>query len=218
MIDSKALRTRADFKAEIGDTKGALIDYKEALHWNKKDPVAFANRGILHNRLGEKKLALADFEMAIAINHDLTAQFQRIRILSDKKLARESYEKMIKVKPTTQFDYLAIANAHAYFANKEKGIEALNQALSMDASYAVAYYNRAVLRTELGESKEALADYDKYIELNKSNPKAYFNRSLLKDRLNDREGSMNDLKRALELNPKLQLRENAPKPFGLMMS
>jgi tetratricopeptide (TPR) repeat protein len=215
MIDSHALRTRAFFKETLGDTQGALIDYKEALHWYKNDPIALVNRGILYARRGEKKLALADFEKAISINQDMTAQFQRIRLLSDENAKRSSYAKMIKKKPIREYDYLALANVHAYFGNKEKGIATLNILLSKDASYSVAYFNRAVLREELGDHKAALADYDKCIEFKKSNPKAYYNRGILRERMNDREGSMNDLKRALELDPKLQL-ESAPKPFGLM--
>lgn len=218
MIDANALRTRANFKAETGDAAGALADYRDALKWRPNDAPSYVNRGILYAQLGKTDLALADFTKAIALNNDLTAQFNRIRLLSDKKAAGAGYEKLLRSKVHSPDDYLAQSNAHAYFGYKEKAIAVLNLALINDASYSVAYYNRAVLQAQLGDDKAALADYNKYIELNQNNPKAYYNRSLLREKMNDREGAMNDLKRALELEPQLKLRQANPTPFSLMLS
>jgi len=218
MIDFNALRTRADFKSEIGNKKGALADYAEAIKWNPKDALSYTNRGITRVGMGETKLALADFEKAISINNDLTARFNRIRLLPDQTAARAEYEKLTKTKVTTDDDHLALSNAHAHFGYKEKAIEELDKALKLNPSYAAALFNRAVLRDELGNKDGALADYNKYIELNASNPKVFFNRSLLRDKMGDREGSMNDLKRALELDPQLKMREGTTKPFELLLS
>ncbi|MBS2005337.1 MAG: tetratricopeptide repeat protein, partial [Cyanobacteria bacterium SZAS LIN-5] len=87
MIDAVALRTRADFKSETGDTAGALADYREALKWRPNDALSYANRGILYEQIGKNGLALSDFSRAIALSNDLTAQFNRIRLLTDKNAA-----------------------------------------------------------------------------------------------------------------------------------
>lgn len=218
MIDYDALRTRGDFKAQTGDTSGANADYNESLKWDSKNAVTYLNRGILREKLGEKKLALADFDKSISLNHNLTAQFHRLRLLPDQKAARAEYQKLLAAKFKDPDDNFALSGMHVHFGYKEKAIAALNLVIAKDAANSLAYFNRAVLLAEMGENQRALSDYDKSIDLDKSNPKAYYNRGLLRETLNDREGSMNDLKHALELDPQLKLRENYPKPFSLIMS
>ncbi len=217
MIDFNAFRTRADFKAEVGNSKGALTDYNEAIKWNRKDAAAYTNRGITHAEMGEIKAALADFEKAVSLDNNLIARFNRMRLLPDQTAARAEYEKMAQLEVKSQSEHLTLSNAHNHFGFKEKAVQELDKALTINPSYTAALYNRAVLRNELGNQDGALADYNKYIQLNGSNPKAFFNRSLLRGKMNDREGSMNDLKRALELDPQLKMREGSTKPFELML-
>jgi len=61
------------------------------------------------------------------------------------------------------------------------------------------YFTSAISKKH---SPEALADYDRAIELNPKFVEAYSNRALVKYALNDDKGALADFDRAIELNPK----------------
>lgn len=217
-IDPDALCLKADIEASEGDYKNALADYDKAIKWKRiNDSSMYTNRGIMQMKRGENELALHDFETAIAINNDLTAQFNRMRLLNDKAAIKAAYDRINKVVPKNASDHLILANAHSVYGDSVKALKELDIALSKNHALFTARFNRAVLRAESGDKPGALLDYDEYIRLNKTNPKAYYNRGLLREKLNDRQGSMEDLKHALELDPHLKLNETSPTPFSIVL-
>ncbi len=62
-----------------------------------------------------------------------------------------------------------------------------------------AWYNRGVVNAALGNTEEALADYDKAIELDPEYPSAYYSRGNLRRKLRDFDGAVEDYSRAIEL-------------------
>lgn len=55
-----------------------------------------------------------------------------------------------------------------------------------------------------GENNEALASYNKALELDPYYAKAYFNRAIVKNKLGDKDGSKKDFEKAYQLNPALK--------------
>lgn len=108
----------------------------EALSQNDRMST-LTNRGILHMRNGQYKMAMADYQKALAINDQ---------------------------KGET---YLNIGAAHIYQQNYPEAIEALNSAIELgtDDLYA-AYYNRGVAAERLGDITSAYWDFRKSSELN----------------------------------------------------
>ena len=51
-------------------------------------------------------------------------------------------------------------------------------------------------------TKEAIADFDKAIELNPKDARAYYNRGVVKDELKQYKEAIADYDKAIELNPK----------------
>lgn len=68
---------------------------------------------------------------------------------------------------------------------------------------ANAYASRGRIKFELEDSKGALLDFNKAIELNPENAVAYYNRAIVKASLKDNAGAIQDFKKSQELNPLL---------------
>lgn len=59
--------SRAYAKAHVGDVKGAIADYQEALRLDPEDAIAWNNLGLLEEQLGYKKEAQEKFAKADAL-------------------------------------------------------------------------------------------------------------------------------------------------------
>jgi len=99
-----------------------------------------------------------------------------------------------------------LADAHRHFGNlygsREEYQAAMNnytRALSLDPSYAQAYYNRGVLYwREFGDCEPAVQDLTSVLELVPSWAQAYFNRALAYKLCGDQERAIRDLERYLQ--------------------
>ncbi|MER8864246.1 tetratricopeptide repeat protein [Mesorhizobium sp. M0751] len=68
-------------------------------------------------------------------------------------------------------------------------------------SRAVAYHNRAIVWTEIGDTDRALADYDNAIALDPDDTDAYNERGLLWLDKGENDNAIRDFDRAIELDP-----------------
>nr|WP_281257350.1 tetratricopeptide repeat protein [Merismopedia glauca] len=72
--------------------------------------------------------------------------------------------------------------------------------LSLDPpDYFYTYYYRGILRQDLKQYREALADLDRVIQLQPDYAEAYNNRGLVRYQLKDYRGAIKDLQTAAEL-------------------
>lgn len=78
----------------------------------------------------------------------------------------------------------------------------LDMAIALEPSNFPGFYNnRGVIKSDLGDKKGALEDYNKAIELNKESAHFYFNRAETKAYLYDYKGAIEDYNKSLNLNP-----------------
>ena len=76
-----------------------------------------------------------------------------------------------------------------------------SKAIELNPNYAMAFYNRGVIKNELEDYKRAIEDYNKAIELNPNYAMAYYNRGLIKDNLGNRYGAIADYSKSIEIYP-----------------
>lgn len=76
-----------------------------------------------------------------------------------------------------------------------------SEAIKLDSAFHVSFYNRAMVRTDLGNTEQALTDYSAAIKLKPDYHEALVNRGALKDDLGDYEGAILDYTEALKTNP-----------------
>ena len=65
------------------------------------------------------------------------------------------------------------------------------------------YANRAMEKAGFGDTKGAISDMDKVIEMNPNYFNAYYNRGNLKSRIGDWNGAIKDLNEAIKMTPYL---------------
>ena len=72
---------------------------------------------------------------------------------------------------------------------------------ALDANDAIAYFNRASTRYDLGDRQGAIADYTEVLRIAPRDDVAYNNRGLARYDKNDRYGAMADFEQAVQHNP-----------------
>jgi tetratricopeptide (TPR) repeat protein len=105
------------------------------------------------------------------------------------------------------------ANAQFYFYqamekvgqdNSAAALTDFNKAIASNSQYALAYFNRAILKQErLNDPQGALADYNQTLAINPQDANAYKNRAILKkNQLDDIAGAIQDFRQAATLYQK----------------
>ncbi|MFN4953833.1 MAG: tetratricopeptide repeat protein, partial [Aphanizomenon sp.] len=61
-----------------------------------------------------------------------------------------------------------------------------NLAIKFNPNYANAYYNRGIVRNDLGDNPAAIDDYNIAIKCNPNDAKAYYNRGVVLSELGDK--------------------------------
>lgn len=162
-------------KIEKGDSKGAILDFTQAITLNPQIPEAYNSRG-------QAKAVEGDFNGAI----------------SDYTLA-------LKISPQFAVAYCNRANAKHSKQDIQGAFSDYNQAILLNPQFVEAYNNRAYLKEKQGFFDEALLDYTQAIDLNPQFVEAYSNRGNVRYAKKDYEGAILDFTQAIQLNPQYAL-------------
>jgi tetratricopeptide (TPR) repeat protein len=126
------LTNSATRKLQLGDLKGALKDYDQAIAQNPKDADALVNRGIAHAELGQHQAAIADNTRALALKSDLyLAYYNRANVQVQMKAyqaAIADYTKAIELKPDYAYAYANRSSAQLKGGNAQEAIRDLQKA------------------------------------------------------------------------------------------
>ncbi|MDO6429052.1 tetratricopeptide repeat protein [Flavitalea sp. BT771] len=122
--------------------------------------------------------------------------------LKDIKGATEDYTASITLKPSARaYHNLGIIKKNA--EDYDGALTDYTKAIETDASYKYAYESRALILAYVkNDSRAALKDLEKLIELDPQNAEAYSLRGTIRGRLGDNKGGIADFTKALELGEK----------------
>ncbi|WP_396134906.1 trypsin-like peptidase domain-containing protein [Chamaesiphon sp. OTE_8_metabat_110] len=152
--------------------------------------VAIHGRGDRNLETGVK----TGYNLGIPINRFVTIS-SNLGVSLDAKLSSIPQSNVL-----TAGDYLARA---AQKSNTQESLANLNSAIKLDPKFAVAYYNRGVLKLfKINDGRGALADLNSAIKLDPKLADAYKYRAAAKDSLNDYQGALTDYNMAVQLNPR----------------
>ena len=141
------------------------------------------------------------------------AQLKASGLLSDEELEVEKAKIMnaaenpgiITVQATqvltpglTAEQYVDEGNGFMQNENFQQAMNAYNNAIGLNPSFANAYYRRALLHVAMNQPEKALSDYTTVITLDPVNAPAYNNRGKLYAQLGKKEDAFRDIKKAAD--------------------
>jgi tetratricopeptide (TPR) repeat protein/S1-C subfamily serine protease len=196
-------------KYALGDRKGALSDYNQAISINPQYAIAYNNRGIAKYALGDRKGAILDYDQAININPQFVVAYANRggakSDLGDRKGAMIDYDRAISINPQFDKAYYNRGNTKYALGDNRGAMIDYDRAISINPQFAIAYANRGNTKSDLGDNRGAMLDYDRAISINPQLAMAYANRGNTKSDLGDNRGAMLDYDRAISINPQLAI-------------
>jgi tetratricopeptide (TPR) repeat protein len=166
----------------LGEYGHAIADYDRAIALNPEYAFVYYNRGIAYRNLGESRHAIADYDRAIELGlEDARAYTNRgntYQDLNEYESAIADYDRAIELNN----DILAYKNrGNAYFAlgEYERAMEDYDRAIVLDPEYTDVYLARGILHQQLGNTGQAIADYERFLDLsNELNLRAFVEEQL----------------------------------------
>jgi tetratricopeptide (TPR) repeat protein len=120
--------------------------------------------------------------------------------LGNEKKALDTFKRAISVNPKSAGTYNNYAIALHQFGKTRDAIVHLNQVLSIDSKYYLAYINRGYYKALLGDAAAGLIDSNKAVELAPAVAESYLYRGLVYERLGNMDKALEDYNKAIELN------------------
>ena len=192
-------------KYYLGDYKGAIRDYTQAIRLKPDFADAYLNRGNAKGNLGQHFAAITDDDIAIRLKpDDADAYLNRGAAkgnLGQHFAAIADYDIAIRLKPDDAMAYYNRGNAKGNLGQHFAAITDDDIAIRLKPDDANAYYNRGNVKHDLGQHFAAIADYDIAIRLKPDDAMAYLNRGTAKGDLGQHFAAITDYDIAIRLKP-----------------
>ncbi|BAZ90315.1 tetratricopeptide repeat protein [Raphidiopsis curvata NIES-932] len=195
---------RGGARRELGDYKGAIDDYTQAINISPELASAYYERGGARRELGDYKGAIDDYTQAIKIEPELASVYYERggarRELRDYKGAIDDYTQAINIFPELASAYYERGGVRRKLRDYKGAIDDYTQTIKIEPESAfLAYYERGGARRELGDYKGAIDDYTQAIEISPEFASAYYERGFARRELGDENGAGFDFQRASDL-------------------
>lgn len=156
-------------------------------------------------RLQQKyKEAVESFNKATAYNPTYDPAWRELGdtlfALNRYEEARQALEKVISLKPDEFMAYRGLCNVLSELGNYPKAIKACDQALKINPQ-PLQYILRGEIHTSMGDTTEAIKDFNQALRLQPDNPFAYRRRGVARSSEENYTTALEDLNKAITLQP-----------------
>ncbi len=191
-------------KGKLGDYKGMIEAYDNAIQLRPKDHVAYYSRGFAKYNLGKSKAdqgniadareyykaSIDDYTEAIKINPEYASTYNG-RGWKKYMLGQLEVEHGDKEEANILFQ--------AAVTDSDEAIR-----LNSDKPSAPAYHTRAAAKAALGNYDEAIEDFSEAIRINSDNALYYYERAQAKEAHGLHEEASADFAKAKEIDPDVE--------------
>jgi tetratricopeptide (TPR) repeat protein len=203
---SPALRSRATLYLSLGRLELALLDFNQVIANDGSDSIAFLDRGVANDKLGNIESAVRDYGRSIELSPSTIAHIDRgnayLRLQQAQK-ALADFDAALKIESDNVAALLGRANANYARKNLDASLDDYTRVISADPKNSTAYFKRGNIRLDSLAFAEACRDYSDSLKLDPNQPVALYNRSIAEARLGRLRDAAEDRRRALELDPSL---------------
>ncbi|NEU84031.1 tetratricopeptide repeat protein [Nostoc sp. UIC 10630] len=212
--DADAYNNRGLSRYILGDTKGAINDYNQALRINPNHADAYNNRGLARSTLGDKQGAINDYNQALHIDPNFTQAYINLLIIRYKMIAliligliaASSLSLIIfannlnsATNSKLDKDYVNRCSDHVSLKNYSEAINDCNEAVKINPNNDEAYFLRCSAHFHLKDYSEAIDDCNGAVKINPNNDKAYFVRGVSHIMNGNKPQGIEDLRKAISL-------------------
>ncbi|MBX3138484.1 tetratricopeptide repeat protein [Candidatus Obscuribacterales bacterium] len=204
--DSDSFTDRAMSRARVGDLKGALADFNEAIKLNPKNARAYFGRAQVYVDQEKHKKAVEDFNLAVKYEPGNAEYWlARGRGISTAGGKREevlvNYDKGIELDPKNPELYCARAYIRGLMLKTQGAIDDLNMAAQYDKKDAYIPFARGNEQLVLKNTDAAFKDFDLALALYPEYSAVLCARGRLHSELGDAKAAMRDFDRAVKVAP-----------------
>ena len=125
--------------------------------------IAYYNRGVAHNHLGNIQEAINDYSRAISTDPSIYSAYNNrghgYIHLGDIPKALQDFNQAIKLQPKNAEYYTNRGGAYVQMGDLTRAIADFDHAIRLDPKHASAYSNRAMCYEEQGNLEAALRDF-----------------------------------------------------------
>ena len=136
--------------------------FEAAYRLNPDSPEVFLLRGIAYNRLGEYKLAIADFNQVIRMTPGQDEAFYErgsaFGNLNNVNKARADFSSAININSEDPRYFNARGFSYASVGKYEEALDDYDKAVFLDPSLGIVYANRAIVHAIVGDDEAADRD------------------------------------------------------------
>lgn len=147
----------------------ALRDYNKAIEYDPENGEFYTNRGATYARLGDIDKAIEDISTGIKYKPDHHVAYLNRSILFQQKnrvdLAIKDIDEYLELRPYDADMWYEKGRAHRILVQNEAALKAYNQAISLDASKSLYYYERSKTWFLLNNKPQAKNDFQKAMQL-----------------------------------------------------
>lgn len=193
----------------------ASVSLKEAVTKNPNKAEYYIDYGMTLIQCGNYEEALIQFDKAILDkdnqivreNNKLAYRGKGIAYYesAEYKSAIKQFKKALKITDRSDLDVdilFYLGDAQTKTLDQEGAIESYTKIIEKKANQSDAYYKRAVLKGQLGQLEDSVADFDKAISFDKDNYEYYFGKYAILLQQGDSTGAEEVLKKALAIKTK----------------
>jgi tetratricopeptide (TPR) repeat protein len=189
---------------------GHVDSCTQILQSNPADFNALANRGVGLRVRGEYDRAIADFDAAVGINPGIAGLYLERGLAYEAKgehlPAIRDFSEAIERGPKLVQAYFGRAIAYQANGQRDLSIVDMDNAMRLDRNLVAGLQmQRGYELRAIRQYDEAIAAFDRTIEINPGWPLAWFGRAGSLDEKGDSEGAAADYRKCLELPAKTDL-------------
>ncbi|MDE0397348.1 MAG: tetratricopeptide repeat protein [Candidatus Poribacteria bacterium] len=192
-------------KYKLGDYKGAIADYTDAILLKPNYVYAYGYRGNGKYKLGQYSDAIADFDIVIRLKPDSAIAYNNRGIakydLGKHFAAISDYDIAIRLKPKYADVYINRGLAKERLGQHVAAISDYDIVIRLKPDDAEAYVKRGNAKYELEQHLAAISDYDTAIRLQPDDAEAYVKRGSVKTMLQRHFAAITDFDTVIRLKP-----------------
>ncbi len=196
---SPALKSRASLNLSLGQREAAIHDFDALIARDSSDSLAYLNRGVAKEQLGDLESALEDYDRSIAVAPSASAHFDRANLylqLDQPQKAIADFTAALALDPKNIKALIGRADVNYGARRLAESREDYTRVIESQPENADAFFKRGSVYFDMGDFAAAYRDYSVSLALDPKQPDVLRNRALAAERMGTARDAEKDRQRA----------------------